>query len=140
VSIQCANLLLAVIYAAADWVVGVGCVVRAAGPGSGKIAPAIAAAGGLVSYDGMRCRMVISWGPMDSAGRVPAAHRTHPSTSAPTRFCSDINVQQCISCDERVKSDVPCGGRPNAVPSLIKRPIGDDSVTASAATLHGAYG
>ena len=44
-SIQWANSLLAVIYAAADWVAGAGCVVRAAGPVSGKITPVMAAAG-----------------------------------------------------------------------------------------------
>jgi hypothetical protein len=41
-SIERANSLLAVIYAAADWVAG---VVRGAVPDSGKIAPAMAAVG-----------------------------------------------------------------------------------------------
>jgi hypothetical protein len=44
-SIQWANSLLAVIYAAADWVAGAGRVVRATVPGSGKIAPVMAIAG-----------------------------------------------------------------------------------------------
>src|ERR1700679_2720026 len=58
----------------------------------------------------------------------------------PTRFCSDINVQQCISCDKHVKSDVPvlraAGRRGFADQTTDRR----HSVAASAGHVRSADG